>query len=140
MVWLCWVLSIPANTPKTSPLKQKLEFVRGVLTELRVMIPDGHHGLAHFQLWDGGNPLVPYQAEQSVCGNDETIRIEVYKEFVTPPYELMALGWNEDTKYEHSFYLRFQLLPRELVFPFLPPAEVSRRIEAIKLLRGEVRT
>jgi len=98
-------VKVPANTPKTSPKKVTLKLKKGVLTKVVVLIPDGHQALAHLRILDGATPVIPWGEDQWIHGNRMLLDWYPNYELAFEPAGLVAVGYNEDDTYPHTFYL-----------------------------------
>lgn len=129
----CVDLTVPANTPRTSPVRQDIEIKSGVLRKVSVMIPAGHFALAHLVIMDGETQIVPHEGD--IHGNDEIFTFDEWIEIPEPKRTLTLLGWNEDDSYDHTFYVRILVLPRWLASPELYLGEtLDRLLGALGLL------
>ena len=118
-------LTIPANTPEISPIEKELEIREGVVTNWLVLIPAGHHSLARMRVLYGLYPLLPRAESIWLRGEDETLNIPDFFDPPEQPYRLRFQGWNEDDTYNHTFYTRVVVLPREQA---LAHAQFLRRL------------
>jgi len=110
----CVDLEIPANTPEDDPVERELEIREGVVVRWLILIPAGHHALARMRVLYGLEPLLPAHEDAWIRGEDESLNIEDFFDPPEQPYRLTFQGWNEDSKYGHTFYIRIVVLPRVL--------------------------
>jgi len=108
-------ITAPANTPKTSPVKKTLKLRKGVITKISVLIPPGHAALGHLAILHGETQIMPWGEDQYLEGDGETITWEPDYELPSEPAVLEARAWNEDTAYEHTFYIRMWVKPTKAV-------------------------
>ena len=99
-------ITAPANTPKTSPVKQPLKLRAGYVTKISVLIPPGHAALAHLAIFDGETQIMPWGEEQWLEGDGETVTWEPDYQLPSEPAKLEARAWNEDDTFPHTFYVR----------------------------------
>ena len=114
----CKRLRIPANTSEENYVEVQVEVEGDILKKVVVLIPDGHHALAHFRLRYGIKNIVPYEEDQWLEGNNEQVTFEPNWELPEHPCLLRLQGYNEDDTYEHSFYVRIETDYEEYVRPF----------------------
>ena len=114
MPLVCVDFTIPANTPKTSPYRLTVKVPAGVVKKVWVIIPPGHMGLAHLIIRHGETQVIPYYGD--IHGDNEPL---VFDETYELPSEdvLTFEGWNEDSKYPHTFIVRLLILPRHIAYP-----------------------
>lgn len=125
-----------ANTPKASAATFKLSVSRGILTKVTIVIPTGHHGLAHLVIRDGNTPFVPEGGEDGIIGDGVPVVWEGWKEIKETPYALYADVWNEDDTYLHGFIVYMTILPRHVAQPLGRLVDLlSRLIERFRIFR-----
>jgi len=102
-------VTIPANTPKTSPIRERIILTAGVIQKVDIEFPAGCAGLVgarilhrEFQLW----PLTP--GEYFVTDNF-TITFPARFELNEEPFGLTVEAYNEDTAYDHTLSFRFAI-------------------------------
>jgi len=97
-------VTVPALTPKTSPVERHITIVPGLVERVWLGFPKGCSGLLHAQLWRAGSILVPYRSEEDVAWDnhvfDVPMRLMVYDE----PLRLTILAWNDDDSYQHRLF------------------------------------
>jgi len=108
-------ITVDPNTSSETPKTLTIEVPIGVLTRLHIYIPDGHHALAGLQIWYGIRQLFPYETGKWIRGNATNVIYEEYYELPSDPTIFTLKAYNEDTKYSHTFYLYFTILPKEVV-------------------------
>ena len=104
-------LTIPANTPKSSWVCKDITVKEGVLNHVSVLIPAGHHALAHLVILDGQTQIIPHNPGSSIHGDNEVVTFRTHIPIPEPERKLTICGWNEDTDYDHTFYVRLNILP-----------------------------
>jgi len=97
-------VTVPALTPKGSPVERHIGIVPGLVERVWLGFPRGCSGLLHAQLWRAGSILVPYRSEEDVAWDnhvfDVPMRLMVYDE----PLRLTILAWNDDDSYQHRLF------------------------------------
>jgi len=111
-------ITIPANTPEKSPVRQRLEITRGVIKKLGVFFPYGCLGLVKCRIKWGEHQVFPRNLGGFIRGNDETIDAEYFLYLDTEPYELIFEGWSEDELYDHTVSVRINVIPLWALYPF----------------------
>jgi len=110
----CVDLEIPKNTPETNPVEVELTVREGVVTRWLILIPAGHQSLARMRILYGLEPLLPAHEDVWIRGEDESLNVEDFFDPPEQPYRLRFQGWNEDDTYDHTFYCRVVVLPRQI--------------------------
>ena len=105
----------------------------GVLVKVFVLIPAGHHALAHLVIRDAATPFIPETKGGSLRGEDQSLVFDTWREIDQDPYTLYADVWNEDDTYPHYFYINLLILPKWLAYPW----ELIR--ELINLMSARLR-
>jgi len=111
---VCVDFTIPPSTPRTSPSRMQVRVPAGVIRRVWVVIPPGHMGLAHLIIRHGETQVIPHSGD--IHGDNESL---VFDETYELPSEdiLTFEGWNEDSKYPHTFIVRLLILPRHIAYP-----------------------
>lgn len=128
-------VSAAANTARADAVKTDLKVKAGVITKIDILIPNGHHSLAHLVIRDGDTPFVPEHAEIGVIGDGVLVTWLGWKEIKKTPYTLKAEVWNEDDTYPHAFIIYMTVLPQWLAYPFGKLIEVFNKLAARLTIR-----
>jgi len=107
-------LTVPANTPKTAPKRLELRLTAGVITWLQWFWPPGTHQLGHARVLHHGRQLWPDAVSDDLTDDGHAPAMQEHYR-LTRPYRLLLEAWNEDDTYQHTFTLRFNLLPEEVM-------------------------
>jgi len=126
-------LTIPANTPRDSPVSVSVKLTKAVLVRISIRIPRGHCALTGLRIKYGRLQLWPEESGTWLTGEGETIVWNEYFELPDDPTRLMLEGYNEDDTFEHSFYIRFMTLPKVVAAWMLA---VSRLVNLLQRLIG----
>jgi len=105
-------LTIPANTPEDAPVEKKLEIEGAVLDRIHTLIPAGHCALARLAIFYGIKQLFPYETGTWLRGDDESFSLRLNWPLPELTTTITLKGWNEDTIYDHTFYLRLEVAER----------------------------
>jgi len=116
-------LTVPANTAEGDAVEDEVTLAAGKITEVWIMLPFGHAGLAHYQVHHRLQQLWPSNPGGSYSGNDTVIEFQEEYLLDEPPYVLRLRGWNTDDTYPHTAYFRFTLEP--LAVTLAKAAQVS---------------
>lgn len=97
-------VTVSADTQKSAAVSTDISFAPGPVSEVEIVIPDGHNGSTGFQLAQAGQAIIPEESGTYIVGNDEVIRwpLDGYND--AGSWQLIA--YNTDY-YDHTFYLRF---------------------------------
>ena len=131
MPLICADITIPPNTPQTSPTRVLVKVPAGVIRKVWVIIPWGHRALAHLVIRHGETQIIPHYGD--IHGDGEQL---VFDEIYELPTEdnLVLEGWNEDAKYEHRFIVRLLVLPKPYAYPEVYSLlSLKRMLEAMGL-------
>lgn len=112
-----FAVSTPANTTEDAPQRTDLDLVRGVIDLVHVAFPPGPQGLLHVQIEQGGSALWPRNPGDGFAWEDFTIEFNPRHEITSDPAQLTAVTWNDDDTFGHQVTLRFNVVPREFIFP-----------------------
>ena len=97
-----WVITVPKNTPRTTPIEQKLTLAIGIVTWYSVLFPPGCAGLVHAKIYHREHQIVPSKGDQDLSGDTFPIEWTDYYELYGIPYMLETRCWNEDDTYPHK--------------------------------------
>jgi len=126
-------LTIPANTPRDSPVSVTVELERAVITRIIIRIPSGHLVLTGMRICYGDMQLWPEESGTWITGENEVIDWTEYFELPDDPTRLRLEGYNEDDTYDHAFLIRICTLPRAIAAPWLA---VSKFVQIFSRLLG----
>ena len=110
-------LTIPSNTPKSSPLRERVELTRGVIHKVELEFPPGCLGLVHVIIRHFEHQIFPTNRDGDFASDNHVISFPEYYELAYPPYVLTLEGWNEDDTYSHTVTVRIGVLPDWVVQP-----------------------
>jgi len=110
----CDKITVPANTSKDNPVTKTFRVKEDVITTISVYFPPGHACLTGVSFWYGEDMVFPDKNYDWIRGNDESVNAKFY--FILPevPADVVVKVFNEDTKYNHTVYIRIEALPREI--------------------------
>jgi hypothetical protein len=112
-------LTIPHNTPETSPLTVTLPLHPGVVNQFDLYFPPGCVGLVHARVFTWARQIFPSNPDSDFSGNDMLIHFPEQMELVDPPFAFVLLGWNLDDKFEHTVTLRVGITPFDKTLAYL---------------------
>lgn len=99
--------SIPKATPALTPVKNQYDMGvnAGTIKGVRVVIPEGHKGLARLKVSIAGTPILPAQGSgtQWIRGENSEVYTPLALSVFGPPYLLLCEGYNEDSFLPHTF-------------------------------------
>jgi hypothetical protein len=98
-------LTVPANTPVTSPVRASVDVEGEVLSGMVKFIPYGVCGLAYYRVLYGLEQLYP--KEPGTWDTGDGIVDYVPIGWIMPEHicEITVEGYNEDDTFEHAIYL-----------------------------------
>lgn len=111
-------LSIPANTPESSPAEQEINLTYGVITHVEVEFPPNCAGLARGRVLQHRHQLWPTNIDGWFRTDGDVIKWEDCYEMFEPPFDLVIQGYNEDDTFPHEPIFRFEILPVEKAEPW----------------------
>lgn len=126
------VISTPANTAASSPLRTKVSVTAGLLYHAKIVFPPGPSGLLHVQVFDGSYQLFPTTLGQSFVGDNLLLQFDelYFKEI--EPYFLDVLTWNLDDTYAHEVQVMLSLASREeYIARYLPGMQTDALVQAM---------
>ena len=124
-------LTIPANTPPSSPESTTVEIEGDILVGFFRLIPPGWAGLAHYRILHGIYQLHP--ANEGAWDTGDNIRDFVPLNWKMPEHKLTLTieGYNEDTSYDHTVYLWFRTEELEYARPTTLLKEILNLLKEI---------
>jgi hypothetical protein len=97
-------VTVAAGTPSTAPTAVDVSFPQAIVTEVQIIVPDGHAGLTGIALQQAHQAVIPKNAGHFIVSNDEKLSFPL-EDFLDNG-NWQALVYNTDI-YGHTFYLRF---------------------------------
>jgi len=131
MALYTFTFTIPKNTLPPNYYRKTIYIKKGVITKIRIVVPFGHMGKAKMQIWKGEIPILPENPEEWVYGNNEIIEDEPYWEIEGLKEEFQLVGYNESTSYDHTFIVRFVVVPREVLSPWITSTKAIKTIKEL---------
>ena len=100
-------LTIPANTPASSPVAAGLSLPEGVIRLIRIYFPAGCCGLAHIRIMVTETQQWPSNLGEWFAGEDSEIEFEeAYR--LTEAWNWVEIeGYNEDDTHDHTVTVQF---------------------------------
>jgi len=108
-------ITIPANTTQLSPTIEILKIASGIITRVMVRPRPGHAAVAHCVILHHEHQIVPSTESMDCSGDEHPIDWTEYYESYQPPFELKVKGWNDSTRYPHTFDIFVVVLPRRAI-------------------------
>lgn len=105
-------VTIPANTPKATPVTIPFTWREGIVTVIAIDIPPGPSGLVGFFITQSGNQIIPNSVGDYIVSDD--YRFEWPVEDYPTGAKWALVGYNTDA-YPHTIQFHFQI--NELVAP-----------------------
>ena len=131
-------LTVPAQTPRSSPVKTVCHVTRGLVYKLEIRIPPGHAGLTGIWITHGGFQVWPSTLGEYFVGDDDLISYEDVYLLESAPYCFNIYAFNNDDTFPHSFYVRFGVVSKEIYMArYLPTLSHDYLANLIKQLQEE---
>jgi len=110
-------VTVPANTPQSSPVTQDLEIDDEVITKIEVLFPLGCNGLVYVAIFYGPYQLWPRPDGAWEHSGGETVSSRMYWEVPERPCKLTIKAWSQDDTYDHTIQVRIEALPKKIAAP-----------------------
>ncbi len=99
-------ITVPSNTPVTSPVETILKVSSGLVWMLEVDYPPGCCGLAHLQIFDGLYQMYPASPGESFACDSFCLHLDDLYFKISAPYEFKIRTWNLDDTWNHNLNIR----------------------------------
>lgn len=129
-------VTVPANTPATSPVLREVLLTPGVVQQVDVQFPSGCVGLVRTLCRRGTHQVWPSNEGASFVGNNQTISWQDDYELEAAPFVLRLFAWNLDDTYEHTIIWRLSV--RNFTLDAQRQIALARFAEALQQLEVEV--
>lgn len=86
----------------------------------------GCHGMVYATVSHKLTQLMPFNPDEAVAADNETVRGSFYWEVTDPEPELTLRAWSPGTSYDHTITVRVTMLPKE-VATFMPLIDLLTR-------------
>ena len=132
-------ITIPANTPSSSPVKKTIQVQRGFVKGGNVIFPAGCAGLAHaYIVWNGSQLWPsPDSPVSTFSGDNYVFSLEPF-DITTPPFSFDIYGYNLDTVYDHTVTVEL-VLTKEVSEFMMKTSGIKDLTEQIIQLRDQLR-
>lgn len=126
------VISTPANTAASSPLKTVYTVTEGIVYHLEVVFPPGPSGLLHVQIFDASYQVFPTTLGESFVGDNYAYDLDVLYAKDDKPFQFTVVTWNLDDTYAHevSVFLSMETSD-EFKARYLPMIQTSGMVAAL---------
>lgn len=108
-----FAITVSANTLEASPKTQVLKLTAGVIQQVSILFPPGPHGMVKVRLLHGSHQFIPLNTDGYVSSDDESLDIPEFYPLDAEPYELKFIGYSPGTTYDHTIYIRINVLRPE---------------------------
>lgn len=110
-------ITVPKETTESAPQKLTVNLTLGVI-HLIELVPWGFAvDILHTRIERFHSPVFPVNLGEQVSFVGGLVAGRVYYEIDKRPTTLVIYSWNDSTQYEHSFTVRFWMLPKEIISP-----------------------
>ena len=103
-------ISTPANTPKSAPQVTRRRISAGRIRQFTVFFPSGSAGLLHMRIRHGSHPLLPYNLESDLIGDN--IKYELPEDILIDrqTWQVTIETWNTDDFFPHTVFVIISVL------------------------------
>ena len=129
-------VTVPANTPQSSPIEKTVKIEEEVVVHVEVMFPAGCRGMVYTAAYYGEEQLFPRPHGSYLHGNDETIKWEEYYQLPETPCTLTIKAWSPGTSYDHTIIWRINALPKWIAFWWINIAKMLNLISRVFTFLG----
>lgn len=131
-------ITIPANTPATSPTIERIPIALGIIYKIELQFPPGCAGLTHIVINDGGYQVWPSTPGKDFATDDYTISFEDTYLKQASPTEMQVYGYNVDETYEHTIQIRLGVASAHIFMArYLPTMTYDYFMEIMKKKEAE---
>ena len=102
-------LTIPAATPSSSPLEQRVKISAGVLSRILVTFPPGCVNLVHVVVYYQAHQVEPWNRDGDLHSDDYTFDLGCQHQVLEPDTELTLRGWSDDDTWPHTIDFVFDV-------------------------------
>lgn len=103
-------VEIPKETSMSLPYEEKLKVSYGVIRSVKIWILPGHAGLAGLRIFFHESQVYPLNRDGFYLGDNISIEFADNYALDIEPYQLKAVGYNEDIRYNHAFLISLCIL------------------------------
>lgn len=127
-----WDLTVPANTPESSPVVAELRLAKGAIQEGWIYFPLGCVHMVKARVFYHDFQIAPIIRTEWLKGEGARVPFASNFEIDEKPYSLTVKACSPGTTYDHTLTIHISLLPAHLVRP------ETVIVGNLKLLREEV--
>lgn len=102
--------TIPPNTEESDPLEYTLKLTYGIIHKVSIGFPRGCSGLAHLKIFRLEHQIFPTNTEGSFAFDGTNIEWQDHYEILGKPYNVLLVGWNNDTLFAHTITVRLAIV------------------------------
>ena len=110
-------VTVPKGTSEENPVTKEMELAPGVLTRIDIVFPFGCNCMVGVKIAYGEKIILPSNPEKWIKGNGETVPIRLSLEHYDEPFRIKIIAASPGTNYDHTIYIRAEVLPEEIAFP-----------------------
>jgi len=119
MSFFWYTIKCDENVEQKDALTQELKLKAGVIHRVVVIIPSGHAGLMHLQIFDALHEVYPTSPDETFHGDNIVLTFRDWFDLKAQPFSLDAKYWNLDDTYNHEMIIGFGVLPKWVLLPQL---------------------
>ena len=102
----CIELTVPPNTPKNEAVTKRITIEKPVIKRVSIYFPPGVACLTKVAIFFGEQQIFPSTQGEWVTGHAESIVDEPNIVIQDVPNQIIIKGYNLDTQYSHTIYIR----------------------------------
>lgn len=100
---------------EAAPLEDTIKIAHGIITNVKIWMPRGCHGLVYCKLRHHEHAIFPSTEDMRLLTDGTLLEWDEYYESYQPPYELKFVGWAYGTIYDHVVTIFIVILPRKAI-------------------------
>lgn len=126
-------VTAPAGTVQSAPLRVVTAFNPGVVTQIEIIVPDGHAGLTGIRFLNAGVPVIPFNQTSFITGNDEKVVWPVDGFLDSTDWSVEV--FNTDV-FDHGWQVRYLLMESQQTGAQTAPIVAPLSVAAIMAAAG----
>ena len=124
-------ITIPANTPSSSPVREEIQVVNGLVYKIEIEFPPGPEGTTHIVINDGGFQVWPSSPGIDFASDGYTISFDDTYLKTIDPLTFQIYGYNTDTENEHTIQVRIGMVSKDIFIARFLPSYTYKHLEQL---------
>ena len=117
-MWYHYTLTVPAGTKEDDPVEETLNLTHGVIKYIAIPWDRATNGMVKVRILRFRHQIFPINISEPACGSGNIEGGEEHIPLLEFPFDLVALGYAPDTKYDHEVSILINVLPLEVAEPW----------------------